>query len=110
MDGLNPQLLANIEKEFEKVDGQAAPVPTRTQVDVAPVATGGGGGGAAAAANPPHVQQDQKGAVVLTPCSALTPVTEEERLRAAVVEPWSSPGDADERRDLEGSTRADVDR
>jgi cytoskeleton-associated protein 5 len=50
LDGLNPQLLTTIEKEFDKVDGQEAPVPTRTQVDVAPATTGGGGG--AAAANP----------------------------------------------------------
>lgn len=37
--------MSTIEKEFEKVEGQAAPEPTRTQVDVAPVTSGGGGGG-----------------------------------------------------------------
>lgn len=34
--------MGTIEKEFEKVEGQAAPVPTRTQVDVQPVAAAGG--------------------------------------------------------------------
>ena len=34
--------MTTIEKEFEKVEGQEAPVPTRTQVDVAPVTSGGG--------------------------------------------------------------------
>lgn len=33
--------MATIEKEFEKVDGQIAPVPTRTQADVSPVAATG---------------------------------------------------------------------
>jgi cytoskeleton-associated protein 5 len=42
LDDVNPQLMATIEKEFENTEGQAAPVPTRTQVDVAPVASGGG--------------------------------------------------------------------
>jgi cytoskeleton-associated protein 5 len=48
LDDLNPQLMATIEKEFEKVDGQAAPEPTRTQADVAPVTSGGGGSSKAA--------------------------------------------------------------
>ncbi|KAG8823574.1 Microtubule-associated protein, microtubule dynamics during spindle orientation, partial [Serendipita sp. 399] len=48
LDDLNPQLMATIEKEFEKVEGQAAPVPTRTQADVSPVASGGGGSSKAA--------------------------------------------------------------
>ena len=42
LDDLNPQLMATIEKEFEKVDGQQAPVPTRTQADVSPVVATGG--------------------------------------------------------------------
>ncbi|CAG8611966.1 10009_t:CDS:2, partial [Acaulospora colombiana] len=42
LDDLNPQLMGTIEKEFEKVDGQTAPEPTRTQADVAPVVASGG--------------------------------------------------------------------
>ncbi|CAG7849449.1 Spindle pole body component alp14 AltName: Full=Altered polarity protein 14 [Serendipita indica DSM 11827] len=42
LDGVNPQLMATIEKEFEKVEGQEAPVPTRTQADVSPVTSSGG--------------------------------------------------------------------
>ncbi len=34
--------MGTIEKEFEKVDGQPAPVPTRTQADVSPAAATGG--------------------------------------------------------------------
>jgi cytoskeleton-associated protein 5 len=41
LDDLNPQLMATIEKEFEKVDGQIAPAPTKTQVDVSPVVATG---------------------------------------------------------------------
>lgn len=35
LEDLNPQLLATIESEFSKVDGQAAPEPTRFSADVA---------------------------------------------------------------------------
>lgn len=49
LDDLNPQLMATIEKEFEKVDGQSAPEPTRTQADAAPVTSSVG---AAKAADP----------------------------------------------------------
>ncbi|KAG8832460.1 Microtubule-associated protein, microtubule dynamics during spindle orientation, partial [Serendipita sp. 400] len=42
LDDLNPQLMATIDKEFEKVEGQAAPVPARTQADVSPVTATGG--------------------------------------------------------------------
>lgn len=41
--------MTNIEKEFDKVEGQAAPEPIRTQADVVPVAASKGG---AQAANP----------------------------------------------------------
>jgi cytoskeleton-associated protein 5 len=35
LEDLNPQLLATIQTEFDKVDGQAAPVPIRTSADLA---------------------------------------------------------------------------
>ena len=34
LEDLNPQLLATIQTEFDKVDGQAAPVPNRTSADL----------------------------------------------------------------------------
>lgn len=40
--------MTTIEKEFEKVDGQVAPTPTRTQADVAAVSSSSGGGAKAA--------------------------------------------------------------
>lgn len=51
MEDLNPQLLSTIQSEFEKVDGNSPPVPTRTSADVAaassvqPGAKAGGGSG-----------------------------------------------------------------
>ncbi|KAL1407788.1 hypothetical protein Q8F55_007223 [Vanrija albida] len=49
IEDLNPQLLATINKEFDKVDGQTPPEPTRQQADLkdAPAAgaKGGKGGG-----------------------------------------------------------------
>ncbi|KAG9105033.1 Microtubule-associated protein, microtubule dynamics during spindle orientation [Ceratobasidium sp. 370] len=41
LEDLNPQLLATIESEFGKVDGQAAPEPTRFSADVAVAPAGG---------------------------------------------------------------------
>ena len=52
MEDLNPQLLATIEGEFAKVDGQAAPVPTRTSADVAAVASQPGGKGKGGGGDP----------------------------------------------------------
>ncbi|KAG8719475.1 Microtubule-associated protein, microtubule dynamics during spindle orientation [Ceratobasidium sp. 394] len=46
LEDLNPQLLATIESEFGKVDGQAAPEPTRFSVDVAATPARGAKGGA----------------------------------------------------------------
>jgi cytoskeleton-associated protein 5 len=46
MEDLNPQLLTTIEAEFSKVDGQAAPEPTRFSADVAATPAGGTKGGA----------------------------------------------------------------
>ncbi|KAG9019496.1 Microtubule-associated protein, microtubule dynamics during spindle orientation [Tulasnella sp. 427] len=45
LEDVNPQLLATIESEFAKVDGQAAPVPTRFSADNVEVAVAGGGKG-----------------------------------------------------------------
>jgi len=47
---LNPTLLTTIEAEFAKVDGEAAPAPTRTCADAAVAPAKGGKGKAAAAA------------------------------------------------------------
>lgn len=35
LEDLNPQLLTTIQSEFDKVEGQAAPEPTRSSVDLA---------------------------------------------------------------------------
>ncbi|CAE6421007.1 unnamed protein product, partial [Rhizoctonia solani] len=45
MEDLNPQLLATIDSEFSKVDGQSPPEPTRFSADVAAAPAGGSGGG-----------------------------------------------------------------
>ncbi|QRW01882.1 CLASP amino-terminal protein [Ceratobasidium sp. AG-Ba] len=45
LEDLNPQLLATIESEFKKVDGQAAPEPTRTSADVATAPAGAAAAG-----------------------------------------------------------------
>jgi cytoskeleton-associated protein 5 len=47
---LNPQLLATIQSEFEKVEGNPAPEPTRQSVDVLAMAPQGGSGGKSGAA------------------------------------------------------------
>lgn len=47
---LNPALLTTIEAEFAKVDGEAAPAPTRTGADAAAAPAKGGKGKAATAA------------------------------------------------------------
>ncbi|KAG8743642.1 Microtubule-associated protein, microtubule dynamics during spindle orientation, partial [Ceratobasidium sp. 428] len=44
LEDLNPQLLTTIEAEFSKVDGQAAPEPTRVSADVAAAPAGGAKG------------------------------------------------------------------
>jgi cytoskeleton-associated protein 5 len=43
---LNPQLLATIEKEFDKVEGQSPQEPSRASTDVAAMAPAGGPSGA----------------------------------------------------------------
>ncbi|KAJ1308957.1 hypothetical protein OPQ81_004640 [Rhizoctonia solani] len=45
MEDLNPQLLATIDSEFNKVDGQSPPEPTRFSADVAAAPAGASGGG-----------------------------------------------------------------
>ncbi|KAI0341693.1 ARM repeat-containing protein [Trametopsis cervina] len=51
VEDLNPQLLKTITAEFDKVEGNAAPVPTRISADVASVVTSSGGGGGKAGAS-----------------------------------------------------------
>lgn len=51
LDDLNPQLLATIEKEFAKVEGQSPPEPTRTSADLKFVTAAAGGKGGASAAD-----------------------------------------------------------
>lgn len=46
LEDLNPQLLATILSEFDKVEGTSAPQPTRTSADVSEVATSAPGKGA----------------------------------------------------------------
>ncbi|KAG8985770.1 Microtubule-associated protein, microtubule dynamics during spindle orientation [Tulasnella sp. JGI-2019a] len=48
LQDLNPQLLATIDTEFSKVDGQTPPVPTRFSADIAATTTTGKGRGAGA--------------------------------------------------------------
>ncbi|TCD69723.1 stu2 protein [Steccherinum ochraceum] len=50
IEDLNPQLLNTILGEFDKVEGNPAPEPTRTSNDVAATAVSSGGGGRGAAA------------------------------------------------------------
>ncbi|KAJ8463558.1 hypothetical protein ONZ51_g10183 [Trametes cubensis] len=50
LEDLNPQLLATIHTEFDKVEGNPAPEPTRTSADLANLAPAGGPAGKASAA------------------------------------------------------------
>ncbi|THH12641.1 hypothetical protein EW146_g7506 [Bondarzewia mesenterica] len=50
LEDLNPQLLATIQSEFDKVEGQSAPEPTRTSADLVNMAPQGGAAGKAASA------------------------------------------------------------
>src|SRR4051794_26739849 len=52
LEDLNPQLQTTINSEFAKVEGQAAPEPTRTCADLKNVAASSGDANAAAASNP----------------------------------------------------------
>ena len=44
IEDLNPQLLNTINSEFDKVEGQSPPEPTRASADLANVASESGGG------------------------------------------------------------------
>lgn len=44
LEGLSPQLLMTIQTEFDKVEGQPAPIPTRASEDVKTTAAPGGKG------------------------------------------------------------------
>ncbi|KAI0637060.1 ARM repeat-containing protein [Trametes polyzona] len=50
LEDLNPQLLATIMSEFDKVEGNPAPEPTRTSADLATLAPAGAAAGKASAA------------------------------------------------------------
>lgn len=69
---INPQLLATITSEFDKVEGEQAPEPTRTSVDVLAMGTtsSGKGGSANAAMDDlfPRVEIDSllKGTTILS--------------------------------------------
>ena len=52
LEDLNPQLLATINSEFDKVAGQSAPEPTRTSADLQDAAPTGGKGKATGGADP----------------------------------------------------------
>jgi cytoskeleton-associated protein 5 len=75
LEDLNPQLLATIQSEFDKAEGQSPPEPTRTSADVAAMTTTSGpagGKGGATAADPlddlfPRVELDSllKGTTIL---------------------------------------------
>ncbi|KAI0695900.1 ARM repeat-containing protein [Cytidiella melzeri] len=49
IEDLNPQLLKTITSEFDKVEGNVAPTPTRVSADVASMVTSSGAGGKSAA-------------------------------------------------------------
>jgi cytoskeleton-associated protein 5 len=74
LEDLNPQLLGTINSEFDKVDGVAAPEPSRTSTDVAAMTPSASGkGGSLGAVDPlddifPRVEIDHllKGTTILT--------------------------------------------
>lgn len=91
LDDLNPQLLSTITAEFEKVEGNPAPEPTRTSTDlanlVASSSTGGKGG--ASSADPlddlfPRVEIDGllKGTSILADAKSDSWKTKKEALEA----------------------------
>lgn len=49
LEGLSPQLLTTIQSEFDKVDGESPPTPTRQSADVAAATSAPGTKGAASA-------------------------------------------------------------
>lgn len=64
LEDLNPQLLTTIQSEFDKVEGQAAPEPTRTSVDLASIPQSSSSGKAGRATDPmddlfPRVEIDK---------------------------------------------------
>lgn len=64
LEDVNPQLLATISTEFDKVEGQNAPVPTRTSADVISLPQSGNSGKAGNATDPiddlfPRVEIDK---------------------------------------------------
>jgi cytoskeleton-associated protein 5 len=85
---LNPQLLATIQSEFEKVEGNPPPEPTRQSADVlamAPQGGSGGKGGAAASALDdlfPRVEIDglMKGTTILADAKSEAWKTKKEAL------------------------------
>lgn len=64
LEDLNPQLLATIQSEFDKAEGQPAPVPSRVSADLANMAQTSNAGSNAIAADPlddlfPRVEIDR---------------------------------------------------
>jgi cytoskeleton-associated protein 5 len=89
LEDLNPQLLATIQSEFDKVDGQAAPEPTRTSADLAALPQSSGSGKGGKAADPmddlfPRVEIDKLlvGTTILTDAKSDAWKTKKEALEA----------------------------
>lgn len=91
LEDLNPQLLNTIISEFDKVEGESAPEPTRTSTDVASVASAPSGRGKAGAAAPdalddlfPRVEIDGllKGTTILSDAKSDAWKTKKEALEA----------------------------
>ena len=89
IEDLNPQLLNTITSEFDKVEGQTPPDPTRTSADLANLAPAAASGGKAAAGDPldelfPRVDLDGlfKGTTILTDAKSDAWKTKKEALEA----------------------------
>lgn len=89
LEDLNPQLLNTISAEFDKVEGNPAPEPTRTSADVASVPVSVSGGIAAADGDPmddlfPRVEVEGllKGTTILTDAKSEAWKTKKEALEA----------------------------
>ncbi|KAF9052604.1 microtubule associated protein [Panaeolus papilionaceus] len=90
LEDLNPQLLNTITSEFDKVEGQTAPEPSRTSADLANLASQGSSGkGAAPAGDPlddlfPRVEIDGllKGTTILADAKSDAWKTKKEALEA----------------------------
>jgi len=89
IEDLNPQLLNTITSEFDKVEGQTPPEPTRTSAELVNIAPAAASGGKAAAGDPldelfPRVDLDGlfKGTTILTDAKGDAWKTKKEALEA----------------------------